>query len=161
MNNEAIARLGIEWGPTHIDMVLGEDGAPYIVDVGPRLAGGPIASTLIESATGYDLYRAAVDLCVGRDIPCPYLDRPGASVYGSHFVVTNASGTISALEYDKKLARELDLRDFRLLKQVGDRIDGTTTDRDRLAVFHLSTASRGEMEEKIQAMESSFRVEVS
>ena len=161
VNNEAIARLGIEWGPTHIDMVLCEDGTPYIVDIGPRLAGGPIASTLIESAMGYDLYRAAIDLCLGRDIQRPYLDQPKASVYGSHFIVTNASGTISALEYDAKLARELDLRDFRLLKQVGDRIHGTRTDGDRLAVFHLSAASRGEMEEKIQAVESRFRVEVS
>ena len=161
VNKAAIARLGIEWGPTHIDMVLGQNGTPYIVDVGPRLAGGPIASTLIESATGYDLYRATVDLCVGRDIECPCLDRPQASVYGSHFIVRNASGTISALEYDTKLASALDLRDFRLLKHVGDRIHGIATDADRLAVFHLSAASRGEMEEKIQTVESSVRVEVS
>ncbi len=161
VNNDAIARLGIEWGPTHIDMVLDANGTPSIIDVGPRLAGGPIASALIESATGYDLYRATIDLCVGRDIQRPQLNGPTTSVYGSHFIVTKASGTISALEYDTKLARELDLRDFRLLKQVGDRIDGTTTDGDRLAVFHLSAASRGEMEEKIRAAERTFRVEVS
>ena len=161
-NREAIARLGIEWGPTHIDMVLGEDGTPTIVDVGPRLAGGPIASTLIESATGYDIYRAAIALSVGRDIQPPRLDRQKPfRVYGSHFIVTTASGTISELQYDKKLVRRLDLRGFRLLKKVGDRVNGTTTDGDRLAVFHLSAASRSEMEEKIEAAESSVSVETS
>ena len=161
VNNEAIRRLGIRWGPTHVDMVLGEDGTPYIIDVGPRLAGGPIASALVESATGYDLYRAAIDLCLGRDVQRPCLDRPSESVYGSHFIVTKASGTISSLQHDETLARELGLRDFRLLKRVGDRVHGATTDGDRLAVFHLAAASRSEMLAKIQAMESRVRVEVS
>ena len=157
----AIARLGIEWGPAHIDMVLRGEGSPYIVDVGPRLAGGPIASALIESATGYDLYRAAIDLCIGRDVPHPDVDPPTAAVYGSHFIVRDVTGTISAIEYDAELARELGLRDFRLLKQVGDRINGITTDGDRLAVFHLSAASREEMQEKIKAAEDTFHLEVS
>ncbi len=71
VNRDTIARLGIEWGPTHIDMVLSESGEPIVIDVGPRLAGGPIASTLIESATGYDYYRATIDLSLGRPVEAP------------------------------------------------------------------------------------------
>jgi hypothetical protein len=44
---------------------------------------------------------------------------------------------------------------------VGDRLEGITTDADRLAVFHLSAASRSEMEDRIQAMDSRVRVAVS
>lgn len=160
VNGAAIARLGIEWGPTHIDMLLREDGTPFIVDIGPRLAGGPIASTLIESATGYDLYRAAIDLCAGRDVDAPHLS-PTPSVQGSHFIVRDLSGTISKLEYDVDLARDLDLHGFRLLKRVGDRVDGIKTDGDRLAVFHLSAPSRAAMEERILKMDRAVTVEVS
>ena len=161
VNREAIARLGIEWGPTHIDMVLRDGGAPCIVDVGPRLAGGPIASTLIESATGYDLYGAAIGLGIGEDVPAPCIDRTQTAVYGSHFIVRDESGTISAIGYDRERASDLGLLDFRLLKRAGDRIDGIVTDGDRLAVFHLSAATREEMLEKIRAAEDAFRLEVS
>jgi len=161
-NNDAIAALGIAWGPTHIDMVLRQDGVPVIIDVGPRLAGGPIAATLIETATGHDLYRAAIELAIGNDTAPPANPgSPAAAVHGSHFIVRDVTGTVSALDYDRALAGRLGLKDFRLLKRPGDRVDGITTDGDRLAVFHLSAPSRARMEAKIQAIERSFRVSVT
>lgn len=161
VNSQAINELGIGWGATHIDMVLRNDGTPFIVDIGPRLAGGPIASSLIESATGYDLYRAAIDLCTGRRINAPELSRPASRIYGSHFIVRDVHGTITSIQYDEQLIEQHELRNFTLLKKPGDTINGVTTDGDRLAMFHFSAASEEELEEKIEAMENGFHVDVS
>ncbi len=162
INRLVTTQLGIQWGPTHIDMVAGEDGRPYVIDIGPRLAGGPIASSLIEASTGYDLYHAAIDLCTGKNVTVPpRLSRQGATVYGSHFIVRDLHGTISSITFDKELIRDQAIHDFRLLKKRGDRVNGVTNDADRLAVFHCSASSQAALEEKIEKMEDGFHVEVA
>ena len=76
----------------------------------------------------------------------PRLSRQGATAYGSHFIVRDLQGTISSITFDKELIRNQAIHDFRLLKKRGDRVNGVTTDADRLAVFHCSAPSQAALE---------------
>ena len=46
MNEAGINRLGIRWGPMHIDRVINKRGEPRIIDVGPRLTGRALMARL-------------------------------------------------------------------------------------------------------------------
>lgn len=159
-NETTIKKLGIKWGPTHIDMVLTKDGSVYVIDIGPRLAGGPLAHDLISKSTDYDYYQAVINLSLGRSIEKPEktVMNCNSCVCGSHFVTFNTKGTIDNIEYDFQLINQLGLQNFRLLKQAGDNISGITTDSDRVAVFHLTADNYNELFSRISKMHNSINI---
>ena len=55
---QALAALGLGWGPAHVELRLTATG-PAVIEVNPRLAGGMIPD-LVRSATGIDLIAATV-----------------------------------------------------------------------------------------------------
>lgn len=161
-NRRAIAALGLRWGPTHIDMVLRQDGTPLIIDIGPRIAGGPLGWKLIPEATGYDLYAAVTDLAVGR-LPEPTPAAPRSrSLFAEHFVVIEQAGTIRSIRLDLSAAdvRAGRVRDPQLLKRAGERTEGAVSDADRLAVCNMCCTDHIEMEQRIAAFDAAVVVEL-
>ncbi len=65
---KAVRALGIDWGPGKGDMLLGEDGKAYVVEIAARLSGGNFCFDKIPLTTGIDLPDILIDMCLGEKI---------------------------------------------------------------------------------------------
>lgn len=60
--------LGIDWGPAKGDMIFGDDGKPYVIEIAARLSGGNFCYDKVPWSTGVDIVDILVDMAVGNPI---------------------------------------------------------------------------------------------
>jgi biotin carboxylase len=65
---KAARALGIDWGPAKGDMIFGEDGKPYVIEIAARLSGGNFCYDKVPWSTGVDIVDILVDMAVGNRI---------------------------------------------------------------------------------------------
>ncbi len=65
---KAVCALGIGWGPAKGDMVFGEDGKPYVIEIAARLSGGNFCYDKVPWSTGVDIVEILVDMAVGNAV---------------------------------------------------------------------------------------------
>jgi biotin carboxylase len=65
---KAVRALGIDWGPAKGDMIFGEDGKPYVIEIAARLSGGNFCYDKVPWSTGVDIVDILVDMAVGNEI---------------------------------------------------------------------------------------------
>jgi biotin carboxylase len=65
---KASRALGIDWGPAKGDMIFGEDGKPYVIEIAARLSGGNFCYDKVPWSTGVDIVDILVDMAVGNGI---------------------------------------------------------------------------------------------
>jgi argininosuccinate lyase len=126
---EAVAALGLGWGPAHTEIRLAPAG-PVVIEVNPRLAGGLIP-VLIEQVSGCDLVQATVDLAVGR----PGREAPEVRPHqhaSIRFVVAPERASVTG-PGDEAAARAVPgVVDVSLAAAPGDRVGGTGSFLDRI-----------------------------
>jgi biotin carboxylase len=62
----AVSSLGLTDGPSHVEMVLTDDG-PILLELGARGGGGHIFSTIVEAVTGVRMVRESARVLVGDE----------------------------------------------------------------------------------------------
>jgi len=106
----AVAALGIEQGPSYVQVIVGERG-PLVVELAARLGGGHDAE-LVESALGIELNGLALAAALGEAIdPEALVPRPLAGGACTHFLIApegelvavHGVGEASALEGVKRV----------------------------------------------------------
>ena len=65
---KAARALGIDWGPAKGDMIFGDDGKPYVVEIAARLSGGNFCYDKVPWSTGVDIVDILIDMAVGNDV---------------------------------------------------------------------------------------------
>jgi biotin carboxylase len=60
--------LGIDWGPSKGDMIMGADGKPYVIEIAARLSGGNFCYDKVPWSTGVDIVDILVDMAVGNPV---------------------------------------------------------------------------------------------
>jgi len=65
---KAARALGIDWGPAKGDMIFGDDGKPYVVEIAARLSGGNFCYDKVPWSTGVDIVDILVDMAVGNPV---------------------------------------------------------------------------------------------
>jgi len=65
---KATRALGIDWGPSKGDMILGGDGRPYVIEIAARLSGGNFCYDKVPWSTGVDIVDILVDMAVGNPV---------------------------------------------------------------------------------------------
>ena len=63
---KAARALGIDWGPAKGDMIFGDDGKPYVIEIAARLSGGNFCYDKVPWSTGVDIVDILVDMAVGN-----------------------------------------------------------------------------------------------
>ena len=61
----ALNSLGIEYGASHSEIKIDELGNIKIIEIGARMGGDCIGSSLVELSTGYDFVSAVIDIALG------------------------------------------------------------------------------------------------
>jgi biotin carboxylase len=119
-NAAAIKALEIDTGPTHIDMVIGEDGIPKVIDVGPRLAGGPITFEIIPRTMRIDLMTYVVKAAFGQLAP---IEPKWTGIYaGSRHILPPNSGMLKKLSCPEKLREKHRVSYLHMWRTPGERI---------------------------------------
>lgn len=104
VNRQALAALGISSGPSHIDMVLDEQGEPHVIDVGPRLAGGPITIEIIPAVWQVPLMEHTIRAALGERQPVAPV-WSGRYACSWHFT-SPRTGVIRAFEIQETVRRQ-------------------------------------------------------
>lgn len=80
----ALNSLGLEYGASHTELKIDGDGSMKIIEVGGRMGGDTIGSSMVEISTGVDFVRSVIDVAVGRE-PELYIRNTGNHV-AVHFI---------------------------------------------------------------------------
>ena len=98
MEFEKAARaLGIDWGPAKGDMIFGEDGKPYVIEIAARLSGGNFCYDKVPWSTGVDIVDILVDMAVGNPVD-PARFTPTRNLATSQRYFFPAAGTIRQID---------------------------------------------------------------
>lgn len=82
---------GFQFGALNLEIMLGEAGEVFFVEINPRNGGNLIPEEL-QYATGFDLFDASVRAALGESIPC-YEDH-GSKANANYLVHSKYSGTL-------------------------------------------------------------------
>mmetsp|Transcript_19756 Transcript_19756/g.32923 ORF Transcript_19756/g.32923 Transcript_19756/m.32923 type:complete len:496 (+) Transcript_19756:168-1655(+) len=79
---KGVARaVGINLGPSHLEVKMEEGKEPVMVEIGARLAGGWKSSLTMLVVPGWDAFKAIFNVFLGRDVLFPRTFRPTGSVF--------------------------------------------------------------------------------
>jgi biotin carboxylase len=90
---KAVRALGIDWGPAKGDMIFGDDGKPYVIEIAARLSGGNFCYDKVPWSTGVDIVDIMVDMAVGNGVD-PARFTPTKNLATSQRYFFPAPGTI-------------------------------------------------------------------
>jgi len=94
---KAARALGIDWGPAKGDMIFGDDGKPYVIEIAARLSGGNFCYDKVPWSTGVDIVDILVDMAVGNDVdPARFV--PTRDLATSQRYFFPAPGTIRGID---------------------------------------------------------------
>jgi biotin carboxylase len=94
---KAARALGIDWGPAKGDMIFGDDGKAYVIEIAARLSGGNFCYDKVPWSTGVDIVDILVDMAVGNDVdPARFV--PTRDLATSQRYFFPASGTIRRID---------------------------------------------------------------
>ena len=67
----ALNSLGVRYGASHSEVKVDADGTVRIIEVGSRMGGDCIGSSLVPLSCGYDFVSAVIDVALGVEPPMP------------------------------------------------------------------------------------------
>jgi len=145
--------LGLHMGATHIDFIR-EERILRVIDVGPRLAGGPLVYELIPRLTGVDMIGFVIEQAMGKTVcvnPRP-IDRTGIE----RFMYPLFSGVVENVELPN-LEEGMTMQ-WRKPQGSVLRVDGSNV--DRLGFITAIRPSIPEAESAVAALANRIRMTI-
>ena len=100
-----VRALGICFGELNVEVIVGRDGVPYILELGGR-AGGNMIPVQLSDASGVDLVAASVLCAMGED-PGPFDWEPAGEALATYVLHSGSPGTFKGLAIDPSIARHV------------------------------------------------------
>lgn len=94
---KAARALGIDWGPAKGDMIFGDDGRAYVIEIAARLSGGNFCYDKVPWSTGVDIVDILVDMAVGNKVDAARF-APTRHLATSQRYFFPSAGTIKQIE---------------------------------------------------------------
>lgn len=126
-SSQAVAALGLNWGPAHLELRLSTTG-PRIVEVNPRLAGGFIPE-LVRQSTGVDMIDQTIRLVAGGP---PDLSASLHRYSSIRFVIPEREGDLSGVDGVEEARSLSHVTDVRLYVDPPSKITLRGDFRDRI-----------------------------
>ena len=153
----AVKAIGIDFGPTHIEVIHNEEGA-FVIDFGARGGGGHVFSTIIDHVTGVNSVRESVRMALGEE-PLNLVPLRGwTAVY--QFFQNYRHGRINAIEGEEQVRCMKEVADFDILVKVGDLVEPIRTSTQRLGFAVILTRTRSEAEAISKKIRDIIHIEV-
>ncbi|MCR4782586.1 MAG: ATP-grasp domain-containing protein [Lachnospiraceae bacterium] len=123
----AVKAIGIENGPSHVEVKLTEDGAK-IVEIAARLGGDFITSKLVPLSTGVDMVRQSLNLELGEDISYEPSKNRGSAI---RFIQAE-EGTVKEITGLKSAEESAGVYEISLYKSIGDKVNSLSSSSERV-----------------------------
>ena len=148
-NEKAIEAMGIKWGPVHIDMVVDSAGQPFIIDIGPRLAGGPLMAEMVPAYYQYNFYRATIQLSMGQ-IPDNFEAVTNNKYYASNSILPDKNGILTSVSYNEEDVKNHNILNVMHLIECGSSVKDVQNDGDRIVLFTSEGTSYEEVRKNVE-----------
>jgi len=143
VTREAIFAIGIDNSPSHTEVIITDQGAK-IVELGARLGGDNITSSLVPLATGVNMVGACIDLAI-NNIP----DISSKISKGSAIKYLNSyEGILSNVEGIDNARNIEGIQDVVILKSIGDKLTNINSSSDRIGYVISQSESAIEAKNK-------------
>lgn len=159
LNRRAIEALGISYGPVHVDMVVDSNGRPHVIDIGPRLVGGPFGWKLIREATGFDMVEAALKQAVGKKLRSVTVRWPDRA-FAHRYLTTSKRGVLRKVDLKEHLFEEHDITACQIFVKPGDTIGALENSEQRYGFVTARADTFESVCEKIDAFVNQVIFEV-
>ena len=153
----AVDALGINDGPSNIDLILEEDGAPRIIEIGARI-GATCLPELVEYFTGIDWVRAAILSAVGES---PDLTITKSDPCAAFILHSPADGVLNHIEVPEELKSKPGVLELEVTVRPGDAVSKLRKGTDRIGKVIACGSTVEDAEALAKMMQNSvvFRVE--
>ena len=142
----ALNSLKIRYGASHTEIKICQDGSIEIIEIGARMGGDFIGSTLVEHSTGIDFVKAVIQISLGEK---PKLEREIETGFvGVRFICSNDD-----IEAFKRAAKNNP--EYLIQYDIPQSIDGEVVDSStRFGYFIMKTPDRTILEEYLPSKNS-------
>ena len=147
------ASLGVDDLLFNLDAMIGIDGEPILIEVGPR-AGGNLLPQVIAAHTGVDLTTIAIRLALGERIDARDLEARATGFHASWIVHAREDGTL--VDYRVAPAIEPFLRELEFIVPRGTPVRRFRSSRDLLGFARLEFPDAATMRACMDAMATSL-----
>jgi biotin carboxylase len=157
---KAARALGIDWGPAKGDMIFGDDGKPYVVEIAARLSGGNFCYDKVPWSTGVDIVDILVDMAVGNPVdPARFV--PTRDLATSQRYFFPATGTIKQIDGIAKVEAAAHIRKVDVWAGPGQTIAAAENHPSRVGYVIACAPTREEAVAAAQAAvaQVEFRME--
>lgn len=149
-----VSSLGVRFGELNVEVILGKDNVPYVIELGSR-AGGNMIPVQLSDMSGIDLVEANILCAMGETPERIDFDRPDRA-YATHVLHSLESGIYKGIEIDKSLASHV----YRtaLYVQEGDRIEPFDGANRAVGIVFMEFDSLQQMNAKISRINNLIQV---
>lgn len=154
---KVINLLNLKTGPLNIEIILGDNQKPYIIEIGPR-NGGNLIPHFLEMVTGVDLIKATVETALGnRDINVHYV--PKKEYYATYTIHSSNEGKLAGILFENEIKENIVEKYF--FKEKGSTIDIFNAGNKALGFVFLKFKSMEELECKMERMNQYIKVQLT
>ena len=114
--------LGYDRGPFNFDVIIDQEGTPFILELTPR-AGGNFIPTVISLQTGVDLVAAIVESAVNPDFILSTDKTNINEVFISYMIHSLHKGRFQGIKINNELEQEGAIHSTRFFKELGEEIE--------------------------------------
>ncbi|OZI13490.1 hypothetical protein CEW92_01260 [Bacillaceae bacterium SAS-127] len=142
---KALTSLGIENGPSNIDIIIDSDGVPFVIEVGARL-GATKLPELVMLHSDIDLTTLTIQLASGQKVEClPVTQNEAVAV---EMITVDQDGIIEKIGDVSSLVRKYQPVDFELRLSEKQKITKLKSGQDQYGHVIFTGTSAVEAEEK-------------
>jgi biotin carboxylase len=146
--------LGLNTGAAHIDMIVAKDGVPKVIDVGPRLASGPVIFDFVPKLFGVDMIASVLKMALGEK---PELNlKWNGQFAASRFLTSPKKGCMYRIEIPKHP------KDFTFYqyKELGEIVGPPNSDMDRIGCITMKDYSYEQTLKNADSLLKTIKVDV-
>lgn len=125
---QALLAIGIDNGPSHVELKLTKDG-PKIIEVNGRPGGDKISSDLLYTTYGIDIFDETVNFYLNLPIKGIYQEAKASSIA---YLTAVRDGIISSVEGKEEIANHKNVLKYEIAVKTGDKVKVPESSDDRL-----------------------------
>lgn len=144
---QAVLSIGIQNGPTHVELKYTQDG-PKIIEVNGRPGGDNITSDLIVNAYGINIFKETILKYLAQPLD---IDKKKYQASAIGYLVADRKGTVRTITGLEHLHHE-DVKRYQIDVQAGSDVDIARSSDDRLGYVIVEAATPIAAKHKVEEL---------
>ena len=146
--------IGIEYGPSHTEIIVTEDG-PKIVELGARLGGDCITTHLVPLSTGVNMVEACIKIALGVKPDIKATLSCGSAIRYFH----QSAGLVKSIQGIEKAQKTDGIQQISIVHGVGERITEIVDSGSRMGFVIAQGKDADDASQKCEEALSKIRIE--